>query len=126
MPIRPETDEAIAFLNSLVAIDRHFVQELMALRVPCNSQIANHPSVQVGIGSDKDVFVRPNEYRCGILGVLNGFFGTFDGGDYAGWGPIAAVYSSEGLLTKFIRTDSGEFKSIKSQNRKTDADKLPT
>jgi hypothetical protein len=114
MPLRPDTDDMINFLNSLLVYDRHFVQELVALRVPCNEQIANHPSVQAVGGADTDGFIRKGEYRCGVLGILNGYCGAIDYGEYVGWGPIAAIYD-QGLLVKFIRTDSEEYEQIKAE-----------
>jgi hypothetical protein len=108
MAIRSDTNELIAFLNSLLVLDRHFMQELLALRVPCNQQIAEHPSIQVVQGSERDTFIRPGEFRAGILGVLNGYCGIFKDGPHPGWGPIAAIYD-EGRLIKFAFVDSKEY-----------------
>ncbi|MNY79038.1 hypothetical protein D3C86_2195080 [compost metagenome] len=44
----------------------------------------NHPTVQAGV--DNGVA------NVGFLGVLNGLFGTIDGGPFDGWGPIKLTY----------------------------------
>jgi hypothetical protein len=91
-----ETDDLIAFLNSLLDIDRPAIQALVAARVPCGADMGAHPTVQVG---------RLNEANeVGILGLLNGFCGVFDTGPRAGWGPILAVFDGECLL-RFRRAD---------------------
>ncbi len=97
MPIRPETDEMIEFLNQLLTFDRHAIGELLVARVPCNEVMSRHPTVQVS-GASEDHF------RVGMLGVLNGFCGTIDDGPRRGWGPITAIYD-DGVLQRFARTD---------------------
>lgn len=104
MTIRPETDDLIAFLNSLVAIDRYAVAELLAIRVPCNEEMANHPTVQVAAHGSA-TFIRPGTHRLGLLGVLNGFCGAYDAGSRQGYGAIAANYE-DGHLTGFTRLGS--------------------
>lgn len=105
--IRPDVDDMIAFLNSLVAIDRAAIQELMSVRVPCGNELADHPSVQVATCTDDKIvgsaFMRVGESRVGILGLLNGYFGTIDEGPRKGWGPISAHYDN-GFLVRFDRT----------------------
>jgi hypothetical protein len=105
MTIRNETDDLIAFLNSLVEIDPYAMTELLCIRVPCNEQLANHPSVQVAGERSGATFIAPNTWRVGILGVLNGFCGTIDDGPRQGWGPIAAILDN-GKLVRFERTET--------------------
>lgn len=95
MPVRPEADDVVEFLNELLALDPVFVTQLVGFRTPCNEAIANHPSVQVG-GANGD-------FRAGLLGVVNGFLGVIDDGPKAGWGPITAIYEGD-RLTGFRRT----------------------
>ncbi len=104
MAIRADVDQVIEFLNSLVAIDSHALAELLCVRVPCNKDLADHPTVQVAVGGERSgyTFIRPGEYRVGFLGVLNGYFGAFDDGPKKGWGAIGAVYD-EGRLVRFER-----------------------
>jgi hypothetical protein len=46
------------------------------------------------------------KYRCGLLGLLNGYCGIFDDGPHKGCDPIAAlVYDEAGVLVCFRRTD---------------------
>lgn len=102
MAIRPDTDDLITFLNSLVEIDRYAMQELIGARVSCNEELANHPSVQVA--AHPHPHVPPGQFRVGVLGILNGYAGTYDEGPRAGWGPIQAVYE-DGRLIRFERTE---------------------
>lgn len=96
--------DALELLNDALARDRHAVQELFAFRVPCNSDMADHPTIQVGAGGkDGTDFVPPNQFRVGTLGLLNGLFGTIQEGPRKGWGPICANYT-DGRLVSFSLT----------------------
>ena len=97
MPVRPETDDVIDFLNELLALDPAFVNQLIGFRTPCNQALADHPTVQVG-GGDGD-------FRAGMLGVVNGFLGAIDDGPKAGWGPVTAIYDGDALVA-FRRTEA--------------------
>lgn len=83
--IRPDTDDLIAFLNDALDFDRVAVSKLFLHGVPCNETMANHPTIQTG--TDKAT----GAPRVRLLGLLNGYCGTIEGGDRHGWGPIAAV-----------------------------------
>jgi hypothetical protein len=86
-------DEMIAYLNELHSIDPDAVQSLIESRVPCNQEMAEHESCQVSGAAD--------DFRVGLLGVLNGAFGV----DESGRGPIAANYSDRsGEFLGFINT----------------------
>lgn len=80
-------DETIAYLNELIEIDKPAIAALIANRVPCNEQLANHPTVQVVCQNDG--------YWVGFLGILNGLFGASDKNQ---WGPIAFVFEGGDLL----------------------------
>ena len=96
--IRQDTDEMIAFLNELVAIDPYAIAELLCVRVPCSKALADHPSVQVQ-GSDGVLsYIAPGTYRVGLLGILNGYCGTIDDGPKKNWGPITARYEDRRLV----------------------------
>jgi hypothetical protein len=75
-------EETIAFLNELVKIDREALSLLLNTRVPCNKEMMNHPSVQVGEAG--------GETTLSILGVLNGMFGIREDG----WGGIVAIWEN--------------------------------
>lgn len=70
----------VDFLNELVEIDRPAVASLIANRVPCNRELADHPTVQAGVRSDG--------FTVGLLGLINGLCGI----DQNGQGPVAAIY----------------------------------
>lgn len=103
--IRDDTDDLIAFLNSLVAIDPYAMAELLCIRVPCNQALADHPTVQVAVGGERSgyTFIAPGTSRVGVLGVLNGYCGVIDEGPLKNSGPIGAVYD-KGRLLRFQRT----------------------
>lgn len=97
--IRKDTDELIAFLNELVALDRGWVQAMVEYRPPCNKAVADHPTVQV--------FTEP--FKAGLLGLLNGYCGAYDDGPDKGCGPIAGQFDREtGELLGFVRFDQRE------------------
>jgi len=74
--------EVIRILNEMVVSDPEAVRALIETRVSCNESLADHPSVQVQAAPD-------GSFQVGLLGVLNGLFGTDD----EGWGPIAACFA---------------------------------
>jgi hypothetical protein len=116
--IRPETDSLIAFLNELIAIDPYAIAELLITRVPCNQQLADHPTVQVASGKDGGgyIFIAPGTFRVGMLGILNGFCGKIDEGPRKDWGPITARYE-DGRLICVERTNLDAIELEKGQSR---------
>lgn len=93
--IRPETREAVKFLDALVKIDSDAMQALIETRVGCNEMLASHPTVQVNHDHES------GRFTVGLLGVLNGWFGAYDGGPRKGWGAVGAVFD-DGKLTGFV------------------------
>ena len=85
-------DYTIDFLNQLIRTDSFAIAELIANRAPCNKNMANHPTVQVGIKND--------EYCVGFLGVLNGLFGIDD----VGYGPITIIFDNDGKIVRAQHT----------------------
>jgi hypothetical protein len=88
--------EAIRVLNEALERDPVAVSRLIAYRVPCNIQLADHPSIQVG-GSNAP----PDPaHEVGILGIINGLFGTRTDG----WGFITAIIEDDGRVLRFDLT----------------------
>jgi hypothetical protein len=79
-------DDVLVLLNVTHAADPKAMDALVKARVSCNEELANHPTVQVGL--------RNGSYSIGILGILNGLFGI----DGKGYGAIAANYDSDKLV----------------------------
>lgn len=98
--IRPDTLELVAFLNSLAQIDPIAMGELVSNRVRCNDGLGDHPTVQCG----RDSPVSP--LRVGMLGIINGWAGVIEEGNFSGWGPISAVMDSDRRCTGFVLTGS--------------------
>lgn len=92
-------DRAVAILNQIHQMDPTVLPALINYRVPCNEILADHPTVQVG-PIDKISNTGPAE--VGLLGILNGIFGTVPG---HGYGYIAAHYDDARNLTHFERMD---------------------
>lgn len=107
MTIRPDVDDLIAFLDTLAKIDPVCMGALLAARVPCNAQMAAHPTVQVAGHGPKgfEAEIPAGEYRVGLLGLLNGYGGSFDDGPRKGWGAITAIVEDDGTVTAFRRTE---------------------
>ena len=76
-------DQALGVLNEMVALDPEATTALCENRVPCNAALADHESIQVSAPSRDS-----KEYAVGLLGVLNGLFGSDD----TGWGQSAGNF----------------------------------
>ena len=63
---------AIAFLNDALERDPDAITRLFNARVECNEKMINHPTIQVGVYDD--------EFKLGVLGLINGLFGYKRGG----------------------------------------------
>lgn len=99
MPINPSIIEFQTYLNQLLEVDSETMSKLFQIRVECNQRLADHPTVQVMLGKEKQ------EYLVGFLGILNGFFGSFDLGPRAGWGALQMVVEQDGSISTFTVDD---------------------
>jgi hypothetical protein len=113
MPQAPDlelADRIIELMNDALARDPIAVTELIANRVPCNDDLATHPTIQVN----------PADDTVGMLGFLNGLCGIWgeegtDGkGHLKNMGPITVGElvrtdpdqpASPPVLGRFMRTD---------------------
>jgi len=76
-------DDVIAYLNELVALDKPAMAALIANRVPCNQQMADHPTAQV--------HAQHGGFFIGLIGIINGMFGV----NVDGWGPITWIFEED-------------------------------
>ena len=90
-------DDVIRYLNELVEIDPLAIRALMCTRIPCNEALANHPTVQVSEW--------PEGCHVGVIGIINGLFGTDEEGR-GGIGWRFAENEGEPLL-RFIKPSWG-------------------
>lgn len=90
-------DDIISLLNELIELDRPAIAALIVNRVPCNSALADHPTVQCGS--------QHGGYHVGLLGIINGMFDV----DEQSWGPIRCEFSECDLL-RFSRVKHDETK----------------
>lgn len=80
--------EMVDYLNGLLDLDRAAVAALVANRVPCNREMADHPTAQVG--------VQHGAFWIGLLGLLNGAFGVLpDDSPRAGCGAVVAIFEDD-------------------------------
>ena len=86
--------DVIKMLNGANKIDGEAISTLfLGRRARCNRKLANHKSIQVRARRGG----KP-PYTVGILGIINGAFGT----DARGWGPISMVVD-KGRIIRFER-----------------------
>jgi hypothetical protein len=96
----------IDFLNSLIKIDQVGMTELFNSRVNCNKDMAYHETVQV--------IAKDDEFKFGILGIINGLFGV---DEKTKWGHIVAIFNDYNeLLEKFITKEEYD-KSIEEKQK---------
>ena len=96
--------EAVNFLNELIALDGRLVTALFMRRLICGQEWADHPTVQVRRVAE--VQEPPNDfavYEVGMLGILNGMFGV----DEKGWGAIVAHLDDADQIVRFNITEVG-------------------
>lgn len=96
MALRDGYQDFIVFLNEVRKLDPEWIDKLLHIRVECNESIINHPSIQGGYMKDGK-WCKPDEAGAvpvaGLLGLINGFYGTFDEeGPRKGCGPVASVF----------------------------------
>lgn len=94
--IRNNPETMVEFLNSLLEFDNAALCELIEVRVTCNQKMCDHPSVQV-----QNVENGAPYATVGLLGILNGFFGTYDESPCKGYGPIAVSMSDNMVIEHF-------------------------
>ena len=81
--------DAIRLLNEALAMDRKAIESLVLYRVPLNGHaLADHPTIRVGIPSS--VHVDPPGLHVGVLGIINGIFGSEIGSAWDQHGHIIA------------------------------------
>lgn len=83
-------EHAVAVLNEALALDPKAIGALLATRIPCNAELAEHPTIQVCEDPRGKTTV-------GILGMLNGIFGVTSKGN----GFIKAVLDDSGAVESF-------------------------
>lgn len=92
MPRHPKAtvtpEEVVQVLNEAVKLDPKAMYALVEARVPCNEALADHPTIQVSAYDEQTGEPTPGQFKVGILGLLNGLFGT----DSKGWGYIMANF----------------------------------
>lgn len=91
-------DLVILNLNEMLRRDVDAMDKLFNNRVPCNKELADHPSVQVAVQKD-------GSFGVNFLGVINGIIGTISSENLNGFGFIAAYVVDNERVLGFRRTD---------------------
>ena len=96
-----DADHAVQVLNELFRLDPKPMAELVASRVNCGTEWADHPTCQVSTSTEPvgDPVGRVGVYSVGMIGVLNAIFGADEDSN----GFIAAKYDTDGKLIGFCR-----------------------
>ncbi len=84
--------QAVEFLNEALLLDKEAVHTLFQYRVPCNENLANHPTIQCRQFTEQDPVI------VGMLGLMNGLFGKSSD---TGRGFIFATYADNGKIISF-------------------------
>lgn len=87
--------DVVELLNEALLKDPECLKALFEHRVPCNSAIAHHPTIQVQQHKGQKV------PAVGLLGILNGLFGIGEDG----FGAFAMEIDEEGNISKFLTSD---------------------
>ena len=84
-------DQAIQQLNSALKADPKAISKLVSCSVPCNDELRDHPTVQVGPNKEN------SQPEVGLLGILNGLFRVVNDNGFIG------VWMSEvtGIVSHF-------------------------
>ena len=108
MAVREDlVDELVDFMNEMLAHDQEAITALCLSRVQCGKALMTHPTVQVLVVRD-DVS-QSMDYSVGLLGILNGFLGSFDEGPKKGFGALVADMDGDtGEITGFRRLENTE------------------
>ena len=91
----------IRMLNGAMELDADALHALAEFRVPCNAQLAAHPTIQVRtekVSSTSGAATFTEQYKVGLLGILNGILGV----DEHKQAYLAGDYDNSGKLRKFI------------------------
>ena len=79
--LNKEITEAFLFiLNDAYKLDNAAIHSLVCNRVPCNKNLADHPTIVV----DSNTVTDTDTYAVGMLGIINGVLAHLTGKHIAG------------------------------------------
>jgi hypothetical protein len=106
-------EQAVALLNKILAVDKPAIEKLLKLKVSVSKalnesedpNLADLKMQEAGLKTvvnGKTIWSDGPHYYLGILGLLNGLFGSFEDGTLKGFGCIASVHDDKtGELKEF-------------------------
>ena len=86
--------QVIERLNDALARDHEAITRLVNLRVDCNTQLLNHPTIQASIYN--------GVAKIGVLGLINGIVGNSPSGAIGAEGSINRNTQQFIVIRKFI------------------------
>jgi len=92
--------DVIDYLNKMLQVDPDLMAMFVNTRFDLNKPLDDYPQeIQV---------MQSAKPALGIIGLLNGLFGTIEDGPQKGWGPlmIAMDKSNHFILHEFVRTEA--------------------
>lgn len=87
-------DKAINLLNTALSLDPQGMTDLINMRVKCNKDLANHPTIQSG--------QYQNEHRVGFLGLMNGALSDSPTGVIGAEGPLDEATGRFTRIKRFV------------------------
>jgi hypothetical protein len=90
MASRLEANAVCTYLNELLAADPVFMNAIVNHRPECNTAVAEHPTLQVGMVD--------GTYCAGLIGLLNGLLGKHETGPHAGYGLIYGRFVDDQVI----------------------------
>ena len=94
----PVVKRALVVLNDALDRDPAAITQLINARITCNKKLTKHVSVQTGVYGD--------EYKVGVLGLINGILGYKRGGIGAE-GDVDARSGRFLRIRRFVHTKAG-------------------
>lgn len=93
-----KAEEMVKVLNDAFKKDPKAIEMLFGVRVPCNKQLSEHPTIQVGKFEDS------NFWLVGMIGIINGYCGT----NKDGWGYVGIDYEGDKMKGFKLVNTGGE------------------
>ncbi len=94
----PAVKRALLVLNDALERDPQALTQLVNARITCNEKLTKHATVQTGVYAD--------EYKVGVLGLINGILGYKLGGIGAE-GDVDARSGRFLRIRRFVHTKAG-------------------
>lgn len=106
--------DAVRVLNEALEADREAIEALVLSRSVVNSRLAAHPTIQCGRVIDED-----GPLVVGVLGIINGIFGSEIGAEWAADHPATDDDRCRGYVVDGWRMKIRRFFDTTKEAKKT-------